>query len=146
MNEHQNVFYFTRRKTTTQNFSSLSPPKLIYSPVGFVCRARWRIQCYNWSDRLSIKLCVNGQLCHNQHNFVSAISIYVENLFLLDLWSNFHKIRPKSSSDHAGKNVWISCQYAKWFSLIAWCQTASDAVSLQSFDILTPNFTCVIVT
>ncbi len=37
MNKHQKVFYFNRE---THHFSSLSPPKLIYSPVWFVVKAR----------------------------------------------------------------------------------------------------------
>ncbi len=46
----------------TQNYSSLSPPTLIYSPVVFVCQAKWWIWCYDWSDRLSVKLPAKGQL------------------------------------------------------------------------------------
>ncbi len=37
MNKHQKVFYFNRG---THHFSSLSPPKLIYSSVWFVVKAR----------------------------------------------------------------------------------------------------------
>jgi len=28
----------------------------IYSPAWFVCWTKWRIRCYDWSDRLSVKL------------------------------------------------------------------------------------------
>ncbi len=45
-----------------QQFSSLSPPKLIYSPVLFVYQTKWRIRRYDWSDRLSVKIFVKGQL------------------------------------------------------------------------------------
>ncbi len=36
--------------------------EVIYSPVWFVCQTRWRILRYDWSDRMSIKLFVKGQL------------------------------------------------------------------------------------
>ncbi len=32
-------------------FSSLSPPRLIYSPVWFVCRTKWQIRHCDWSDQ-----------------------------------------------------------------------------------------------
>ncbi len=48
----------------THHFSTLSPPILIYSPVWFVCQTKWWIQCFDWSDRLSIKLPAKGQLKH----------------------------------------------------------------------------------
>ncbi len=71
---------------------------------------------------------------------------------LLDHQSDFHQIWLRSSSDHAGKNVWISRRYTKRLlfnastNFLERCQTASEAVSLQSFDIFTPNFVCAIVT
>ncbi len=86
MTEHHNVFYFNSGKTSIHNFSSLNPPKLIYSPVWFVCKERWRIRRYDWSDRLSIKLFANGQLgisCESQkistHRFSNG---FKKNFFM----------------------------------------------------------------
>ncbi len=50
MNTYQKVFYFNRG---THHFSSLSPSKLIYSPVWFVVKAR-RIQLWLLGMRIYI--------------------------------------------------------------------------------------------
>ncbi len=54
------------------------------------------------------------------------------------------------SLDHA-ENIDTNCGILyilkfKILNLLERCQTASEAVSLQCFDILTPNFVCAIVT
>ncbi len=91
------------------------------------------------------------QYYHNWLNFLSAILIHVENLLfwtprpLVQFSQNF-----QSSSDQTGKKLWISWLYPKRFSssaltnLLEKCQT--EAVSLQSFDIFTPNFVYTLVT
>ncbi len=56
------LFQLRMKDINIQHCSSLSPPKLIYSPVRFVCWASWLIWRYNWSDRLSIKLFGNCQV------------------------------------------------------------------------------------
>ncbi len=84
------------------------------------------------------------QLCHIRPNYQPAILNFFENLLFWfpprDSWSDFHQIWIRSSSDHAGKKLWIFCRYTKWFNastkLLTWCQTTSEAVSLQSFNIL----------
>ncbi len=54
--------YFISTTERHHHFSSLSPPMLIHYPVWFVCRTKWQIRCYEWSDHLSINLFVKGQL------------------------------------------------------------------------------------
>ncbi len=54
MNEHQKVSCFNN----THRF----PLTLIYSPVWLVCRTKWQDLCYDWSDRLSVKLVAKGEL------------------------------------------------------------------------------------
>ncbi len=47
--------------------------------------------------------------------FLSMLKTYFFDLHL-DRCSDFHQIWLRSSSDHAGKKLWISCQWLKWFS------------------------------
>lgn len=62
MNKHQKVSGFNCGKMSIHNFSSSSPPTLIFSSVLFVCWAKCQIRLYDWSDCLSVKLPVKGQL------------------------------------------------------------------------------------
>ncbi len=72
------ILFQPRKDVNTQfyairiHFSSLSPPKLIYSPVWFVCLARWWILRYYWSDRVSIKHFENGQLVYLTTTFFAV--------------------------------------------------------------------------
>ena len=68
---------------------------------------------------------------------------------LLDSWSDFHQIWLGSSSDKAGKKLWILCWYTKPFSFSAWmnllerCQTASEScISVKVWHIYTKLCMC----
>ncbi len=65
-----------QKDVNIHHFSSLSPPKLIYSPVWFDCRTLWWILCYDCSDCLSIRLPAKGQLhCNLMKMYYSLIYI-----------------------------------------------------------------------
>ncbi len=57
----ERMLFQPRKDIIIHNFSRISPPKLIYCPVWYVCRTKWRIWRYDWSDRLSLKLFAKGQ-------------------------------------------------------------------------------------
>ena len=94
-------------------------------------------------------------LCHNKPNFLSAILIYFENILFCTPHQPLVRFSPKSNQmifrlcwqkvvDFVSKDktVFVQRRYKLW----SLCQNDSKAISLQSFDILTPNFVCAIVT
>ncbi len=107
INEHQNVFCFNRTK-----ISIFFKFKLIYSPVWFVCRARWQIRHYDWSDRLSIKLC--------ERSIGSTDSKLQKCLFLLSLlWKYLgpeKKMEEQTNPFNWMSHLWRKCSY--WFKSI----------------------------
>ncbi len=71
MNEHQMVTFFNLGRTS------------IHFPVLFVCCIKWQIQYYDWSDSLSIKLSVNGQLFTFSTSYRINVN-YLDNLDKFD--------------------------------------------------------------
>ncbi len=82
----ESILFQPWKDVNTHTFSSLSPPKLIYSPVWFVCWARWRIRRYDWSDRLSIMLFSNCQLMDRSGVDYLWIIVMFYQLFGLSFW------------------------------------------------------------